>query len=92
MDTMLRLISHYIRDAQHQFIVIDGQQRVYHGPEDNCTVEFPGSTSKTVQELRAKGHAVLMPRYFRNELPGVLKNIPGDRAPHRSKSIGARKL
>ena len=68
------------------FIRVDGNPFVYHGDANALTVEFPGGISRRVTELRQDGRVVTLPDLFRQEKPGILKNNPELRAPHRSKT------
>lgn len=68
------------------FIYVSGYPFVYHGDGEALTVEFPGGTCRRLAELRSLGKHIKMPENFRNESPGVVKNNPETRAPHRSKT------
>ena len=69
-----------------QFIKVDGRPFVYHGDASAITVEFPGGKSRRVSELREQGRIVTLPDNFRQEVPGIHKNVAERRAPHQSKT------
>lgn len=71
---------------EKQFIYVGGYPYVYHGEGEALTVEFPGGTCRRLTELRLTGRHIKMPAVFRNENPGIIKNNPETRAPHRSKT------
>ena len=75
-----------------QFIKVDGRPFVYHGDASAITVEFPGGKARRVSELREQGRHIKMPDNFRQEKPGIHKNVPEVRAPHQSKSVGGMKI
>ena len=72
--------------ANHHFLLIDGVPCVYHGDGESLTVELPGSICRRISELKAAGKHITMPKIFRHESPGVIKNNPETRAAHRSRT------
>jgi hypothetical protein len=69
---------------ERNYIYVDGNPYVYHGDGDALTVEFPGGRCRRLTELRADGKHIKMPDNFRQENPGILKNVAETRKPHQS--------